>query len=155
MIGRGINHIAVGMLLALVTAGLTAAYIRGKNVVQAKWDAERLLLENKALEQGITNAKVTVRRMENIAQSEAERAGKLRQLEITASKSRDELERLRDTIAAMSSSPSPGNTCTAETERANTASTLLATCSERYSELARKADGHAADAETLVNSWPK
>lgn len=37
---------------------------------------------------------------------------------------------------------------------ARTANQLLGKCSDRYTELAKRADGHAADAATCLAAWP-
>lgn len=40
-------------------------------------------------------------------------------------------------------------------EYGSVASELLAECSERYSNVAKQADGYASDRQTLIESWPK
>jgi len=43
----------------------------------------------------------------------------------------------------------------ASTDAADTAIDLLLQCSERYTNLAAKADGHVSDIKTLTDAWPK
>ena len=38
---------------------------------------------------------------------------------------------------------------------ANAASVVFLECSQRYAEMAAKADGHAADQQTLTEGWPQ
>jgi hypothetical protein len=74
------------------------------------------------------------------------------QNQLAADGARSELDRLRDTIAA---SDSAQPSCPARVDTAPAARALLAECAARYQDLARKADGHASDAMTLQQAWPK
>jgi hypothetical protein len=57
---------------------------------------------------------------------------------------------LAKTATALSNAPS-----SAVVDYAITAGGLLNECSERLAGMAKKADGHATDSETLTNAWPK
>lgn len=63
---------------------------------------------------------------------------------------RDGLRNQLDTAA----SNLPGATCTAARDYGATATAVLAECGAALEDLARKADGHALDARTLIQSWP-
>ncbi len=61
---------------------------------------------------------------------------------------------LRDTLADIRRRlPSDSGPAAAHT--ADTLATLLGECQDRYRDLAAKADGHANDARTLNESWPR
>jgi hypothetical protein len=72
-------------------------------------------------------------------------------------RARLELERLRVALAQRDAGGSdlPPAVAGPVAEHTDTASELLVECSRELVELARKADGHAADAVNLNNSWPK
>lgn len=46
------------------------------------------------------------------------------------------------------------STCPSVRDYAATATTVFSECSVALEEMARKADGHALDARTLIESWP-
>ena len=71
-----------------------------------------------------------------------------------ADAARGELERLRDTIRT-STGGVPGESAGACAQRADAAGQLLGACAAEAQELARIADGHANDARTLIEAWPK
>jgi len=63
-----------------------------------------------------------------------------------AGRLREQLKEANDRIATASAA--------AVSEYAATANELLGQCSQRYTELAAKADGHALDARTCRATWP-
>ena len=63
-----------------------------------------------------------------------------------AGRLREQLQQANDRIATASAA--------AVSEYAATASELLGQCSQRYTELAAKADGHALDARVCRAAWP-
>ena len=71
-----------------------------------------------------------------------------------ADAARSELDRLRDATRATRGGV-PGESATACSARADAASELLAQCGEALQAVARSADGHANDARTLIEAWPK
>lgn len=71
-----------------------------------------------------------------------------------AAAARRERDGLRDELASARLRL-PSATHAACTEYATTASELLDQCSTSHQDLARKADGHAADARTLSEAWPR
>ena len=64
-----------------------------------------------------------------------------------------ELGRLRDATQKLRAALA-GYSRTTVNNYAATAGELLTECSSRYSELAAKADGHAADVSMLLRAWP-
>lgn len=90
---------------------------------------------------------------------QAEKAAAIRTaaLRLDADRANTELDRLR---VALSSYTGPRLTASATTiapslNYADPLPELFFDCSRRYIELAGKADGHASDAKTLTESWPK
>ena len=64
-----------------------------------------------------------------------------------------ELGRLRDATQKLRAALAGYSRATVNNYAA-TAGELLTECSSRYSELAAKADGHAADVSMLLKAWP-
>ena len=60
---------------------------------------------------------------------------------------------LRSAVDSLGNSV-PGATAAALANAVTSTSSLLVTCSERYSGVAEKGSRHASDVETLLNSWP-
>jgi septal ring factor EnvC (AmiA/AmiB activator) len=77
---------------------------------------------------------------QNSLQADAARAGR----------ERDSLRRQLSNAERRLADASPS----ALIEYSNTLNQLLGQCSERYTELAKRADGHAVDAETCRAAWP-
>ena len=63
-------------------------------------------------------------------------------------------DQARNAIATLDTNASreSSSTCAA---RASTARNVFEQCAQRYTDLAGKADGHAADAVMLQDAWPK
>ena len=67
-------------------------------------------------------------------------------------------ERLRialDAIRTAGARHLPGDSRPAGTDATATLAELFGSCSERYRKLAEAADGHASDARTLSDGWPR
>jgi len=69
-----------------------------------------------------------------------------------AGRAQSELVRLRNILSAASNSADPA--CKAAADRAAAIGELLGTCSERYTDVAGKADAHASDLRTFYDAWP-
>jgi uncharacterized phage infection (PIP) family protein YhgE len=70
-----------------------------------------------------------------------------------AAAARTELDRLRRQLASANDLSSA--TCPSTRDYAATLATVFGECASRISELAEKADGHAADSRTLESSFPR
>lgn len=89
----------------------------------------------------------------------AESAAKDREQRLVADagRARAELGRLRDAVAsytaprlaAGAAAIAPG------LDAADPFAELFLQCTSRYAEVARAADGHASDVQTLIDAWPK
>jgi hypothetical protein len=71
----------------------------------------------------------------------------------SADAARAERDGLRDQLDTAASNL-PGATCAAARDYGATATAVLGECGAALEDLARKADGHALDARTLIQSWP-
>jgi len=71
----------------------------------------------------------------------------------SADAARVERDGLRDQLNTAASNL-PGATCTSARDYGATATAILGECGAALEDLARKADGHALDARTLIQSWP-
>jgi hypothetical protein len=81
------------------------------------------------------------------------RTAEIHRARTAAVAARTELDGLLDTIAAAGFLPSePAAACA---ERAAALGAVLGQCAARYTDLAEKADGHAADARALSAAWPE
>ena len=90
----------------------------------------------------------TVQEAQNAATKRAQAA------RADADRARSDLERLRDAIRARPVCVS-SDTAGAGIERTDPAGILLAECGQALTELASKADRHAADAVMLLEAWPR
>jgi len=71
-----------------------------------------------------------------------------------ADRARSELDSLRNTLAANRGGV-PNESPAACVVRADTTADVLGACAAEAQELARAADGHAGDAQKLIEAWPK
>lgn len=94
------------------------------------------------------------RRSLNVQEAQNAAAKRAQVARADADRARSELDRLRDTLSSTSRGL-PGEPAAACPERAATVSQLLSACAAEAQELARAADGHANDARTLIEAWPK
>ena len=88
--------------------------------------------------------------------NEAQNEARTREIALTAAADGARLERdgLRDELAALGDRLSRASADSLR-KYAATANAVLAECTDRYSKLAQKADGHASDTLMLRRAWPK
>lgn len=70
-----------------------------------------------------------------------------------AGRAQSELARLRNLLSKVPAD-SADPACKAAADRAAAIGELLGTCSERYTDVAGKADAHASDLRTFYDAWP-
>ena len=70
-----------------------------------------------------------------------------------ATAARAELDRLRRQLASATDLSSA--TCASTRNYATTLSLVFGECATRLGEVAKDADGHAADSRTLEGAWPR
>ena len=141
-----------------ITAGLTACAFVAGFLVQG-WRMDSVISdihmkhsqELATATQQILDQSTELQRKKDAALQQAQ--AKAKQNAAAAAAAQSELDWVRDynqrNSAAISSS-----TCTSVRDYAATATTVFGECSVALEEMARKADGHALDAKTLIESWP-
>lgn len=142
-----------GIIAALLVFGflyqhrIQLAEDRGYTRAQNEYTQRALLASEAARKRELT--------LQNQLQ-EAQNEARTREIALSAAADGARLERdgLRDELATVSNRLS---SATADTLRkyAAAANLVLQQCIDRYSELAKKADGHASDALMLQRAWPK
>ena len=83
-----------------------------------------------------------------------DRIKKEQDLQPVIAASRNELDGLRSDIYSLDTSASRESTSTC-IARASAARAVFEQCAQKYTDLAKRADGHAADAVMLQEAWPK
>ena len=93
-------------------------------------------------------------RLQKVKDDALEEANKLAQKNATAAaNARAELNRVRKQLA--NSVTIGSSTCASTRNYASTLSVVFGECSTRLVEMAKDADGHAADSRTFQRAWPK
>jgi len=141
-------YIAAGALAVGLLTGWTANGWR----LNGKID-EMVLEHTQALQVATERAAKETARMQGEKDAALRKAVEIvRRNVVDATAARDERDRLRDELAASRSTFADA-TVPSLVEHARTLSVVFEQCTREYSELAAKADGHAADAETLFTAW--
>ena len=141
-------YIAAGALAVGLLTGWTANGWR----LNGKID-EMVLEHTQAVQVATEQAAAKTQQMQEEKDAALRKAVEIvRRNVIDAAATRDERDRLRDELAASRSTFADA-TIPSLVEHARTLSIVFEQCTREYSELAAKADGHAADAETLFTAW--
>jgi multidrug resistance efflux pump len=138
------NLIAVAVMLA-------GAFFSGWQTQGWHRDSLEKDRAKQELAQAQASAAANIRRTDNVIAAQNAAATRETMLRRDASSARSELERLR---GDLSHSAGPSISPEACRERTTALEDVLLSCAGRYSSLAEKADRHASDVETLMNSWP-
>lgn len=117
----------------------------------------RAEVEAVALQAERDNAAKHEQQIQTLMEAQRAKDKRLQTVAADNDRARLELDRLRLVIAQRDAGGSDLPTAVAGpvTQHTDTSSELLVECSRRYIDLARKADGHAADAVNLRDAWPK
>lgn len=151
-------------LLALALCALAAvggawwlqasSFSKGRAAGVAEVRAE---VEAVALQAERDNAAKHEQQIQKLMEAQHAKDKQLRVVALDNDRARSELERLRLALAQRNGGggdvPSPA--ASAPSEYTNTLEDILGQCGRDLVELARKADGHAADAVSLRDAWPK
>lgn len=149
-------RIGIGALVAIIlAAGLFSAGMHyERNRLTVKHQAETIKLQEAALKQAreAREKESTWKQQWEVARNEATKRQQVIQADAAAA--RRTADSLRDQLAANRRAMS---TATADAVRnyAATLSDIFEDCSGKYLEMAKAADGHASDVETLIESRPK
>lgn len=142
----------------IIGAVAFAAFFSGWMVNGWRLDAEisKIHEENATATAAATTAAMQeterLQRIKDAALKEA--AKRARENAAAASAARTERDGLQSQLAAATTALS-NSTCDASREYGTTVSNLFQQCTGRLTDVAEKADGHATDARTLSDAWPK
>ena len=144
---------ALGLAAALILShGM--AYRTGKAVIRASWDAERS-------EQAIALAKANeqARAKERAQQAKVTEAidaanTRAKKSQAAAAAARRVADSLRDDLDTARTNL-PGASCTSTRDYTATLKGIFGECTREVERLAAAAQGHASDALTLQQAWPR
>ena len=143
--------LAVGLALTLALVG-AGAYRAGKKHTQAAWDAEKVVQLAAAAQEEAKNRRIQTENDLKVINAQKAQTQRIVALQADSVKSRAVVGGLRDTIRAANAELS-SRTADAVRKYATTASELLAECSDRYTNMAAKAQGHFSDSLMLQQAW--
>lgn len=143
--------VGLALLMALVGAG---AYRAGKSSVHAEWNAEKVIQLEAAVQAEAKNRRIQNENDLKVINAQNAQTQRIADLQADAVKSRAVVGGLRDTIRTSNAELS-SRTADAVRKYAVTASELLVECSDRYTEMAAKAQGHASDSLMFQQAWSK
>lgn len=142
----------LALLAVLVSAlGLRMVYIhiedQGYQRAQSEFTAQSLKDSEKArLQEQALQSKVNEANNERTKQEQA--------LSIVVSSNRERTNQLRQQLDTANRNLSKYSSA-ALIERVSTISDVFEQCTVAFAEMAKTADGHAADLQLMLNSWPK
>lgn len=131
-------------------------YRAGKANVRADFDAYKLDVSETTRKLQAANERRAAEQRDQ--QLKAQNDAKTREagLRTDAGNAVAELDRLRNALrVATRRDPVPGATAPAADQPAASQTVVFLDCAAALTELARDADGHASDVQTLEDSWPK
>jgi hypothetical protein len=149
--GRIVICAAIG--LALAAAGWRLDQ-NGYKRSRAEWTAEKLAQSEKLATFNENQRLIERGWQSQLTKAQNERIKKEQDLQPVIAASHTELVGLRGDIYSLDTNASRESTSTC-IARASTARDLFEQCAQKYSDLATKADRHAADAVMLLDAWPK
>jgi hypothetical protein len=150
-------YVLLGFVLALVASaggGYWKGSTDGSNGVQAKWSAQVVADQKAALDATNENQRIANRWSANVIGAINEGKKREQLLADAAAGASAERQRLLDAIRFATSRAVPSDPGKAGPEPANPLADVLRSCTAEVQELARAADGHASDVQTLIGGWP-
>ena len=140
------------LLAGALAVGLLTGWTANGWRLNGKID-EMVLEHTRAVQVATQKAAEKTQRMQEEKDAALRKAVEIvRRNVVDADAARDERDRLRDELAASRGTFADA-TLPSLVEHARTLSVVFEQCTKEYSELAAKADGHAADAESLFTAW--
>jgi hypothetical protein len=143
--------LAIGALVAYVAFQAHEFCMREQQIGYDRAKAEQAALD-KVRNEAQAKIDAALNKRVTDAEGKADERTKLQQgLNAAVGASADRLQHAIDGVRAGS------DTATVEALRATTAAlaTVFQDCSGRYREVAKNADGHASDVQTLIEAWPR
>ena len=116
---------------------------------------DRMIAEHsQAMAEAGQNAMMEAARLQKLKDEALNEANRIAQQNAkAAAAARTELDRLRRQLANANDLSTA--TCPSTRDYAATLATVFGECATRIGEMAKDADGHAADSRTLERAWPK
>lgn len=149
---------ALARLVLAVAIGLAVGALGTWRVQEWRWTANTQKADNlrlqKAQEAERENRNIESARQRNVVEAQNAAVNRGIQLQVAAGAARSESERLRNDLDAITADL-PRRTDAAVRQYAAAANAVLDQCQRAFVDLAGKADGHASDALTLQQAWPK
>ena len=143
------NYFTIALVVASFSAGFAVQGWRKDAVISEMVAAHSVAVADATTEVMNNNIRLQKKKDHALAQSNL----KAKQNADAAAAAKSQLDWVRDynqrSAAAISTS-----TCTSVRDYATTVNTVFGECTVALEEMARKADGHALDANTLIKSWP-
>ena len=138
-------------IIAIVVGSLWATANHFENVGYEKRKAEDMVQLNKDL---IAAKEKTATLQSQVDKANYDLMQTKAALAKTSATNRDLSNRLREQLNTFNAGLSNDSKQTL-IDRINTLSDVLSECTSRYTEVATKADSHAADSKMMQESWPK
>lgn len=142
---------AVAVALAL---GGFGGYLKGnasgRAAAQAKWDKD---IAQREQAQRAEKDRLETEYEQRIKAAIAARDAQIRRVQADADSARAAVGGLRQQLASGRGRLTKAAPA-AVADYADTAADILGECASRYTEVARAADGHAADTAALMRAWP-
>jgi len=149
--------IPIQTTLIAIVASLIVGTLTGwtSNGWRLNGKIDRMIAEqSQALAEAGTNAMLESARLQKLKDEALDEANKIAQKNAQAATSaRSELDRVRRELANRTSIANA--TCASTRNYASTLSTVFGECAARLTEVAKDADGHAADSRTYQQSFPR
>ena len=143
--------IGIALAIILILGGAFLVIRHYETVGYQKRVAEEDVQRNKDLE---IAAKQTLNLQNKLDEAQNELSVTKQKLVTLSNNNVVLTSKLRDSITAYNRNL-PDYSKQALIERINTLSSVVGECTERYSEMANKADTYAADLKMMQDSWPK
>lgn len=143
----------VGAILIAAVIAFGAGWTTNGWRLNAKID--RMVAEaSQALAEAGKNAMMESARMQKLKDDALDEANRIAQQNAkAAATARAELNRVRKQLASRATISDA--TCASARNYASTLSIVFGECATRLTEVAKDADGHAADSRTFQKSWPR
>lgn len=147
------------LALSVVCAGLWGyGWVKGAEhgeaTVQARWDKEKSAQTIAAQKADAQNRQIEQALQQKVTDAQNAAQTREKSLQAAAAGARAQSDSLRDQLTAIRGQL-PALADAAVRDLAGTATELLSECSERYTDVAAKADAIWSDRKTLEDAWPE
>jgi hypothetical protein len=147
----------LALLLAIGSsfgAGYWRGDVTGSNVVQAKWDAAKIVQLEVAQKAEVANRATESRLKTQVIEAQNANQDRIKKIQADANSARSQSDSLRRDLAAVRSRL-PSLAADAIRSYADAATVVFDECQRSYQDMAATADRHAADSLMYQQAWPK